>query len=115
MAFIPNPECKLTVNHINGVKTNNYISNLEWATHSENCLHSFRELGRVNTLHRKGKFGRDHNSSKAVIRCSLDGVELQEYGSMMEAERDGFSNSHISKCCSGKLKEHKGFKWRIKV
>ena len=39
-AFLPNPEDKPEVNHINGVKTDNNINNLEWSTRSENQLHS---------------------------------------------------------------------------
>ena len=40
MAFIPNPENKKTVNHIDADKTNNHINNLEWSTHTEQMQHA---------------------------------------------------------------------------
>lgn len=45
-AFIPNPEHKKEVNHINGIPHDNRVENLEWSTRSENELHSWRVLGK---------------------------------------------------------------------
>lgn len=51
LAFIPNPDNKPTVNHKNGIKSDNTVSNLEWSTHSEQTLHAYE----YNLIERRGK------------------------------------------------------------
>lgn len=62
IAFLPNPENKRTVNHKDGNKLNNALSNLEWATYQENMQHSFD-----NRLHVATK-GAAHPAAKLNSR-----------------------------------------------
>lgn len=54
-AFIPNPEGKLTVNHIDLDKTNNHVDNLEWVTYAENLKHA-ADNGAITAKARKLTF-----------------------------------------------------------
>lgn len=56
-AFIPNPDQKSTINHIDGNKLNNHVSNLEWATYSENLRHAHVNGLAKGQTHWKGKKG----------------------------------------------------------
>ena len=60
-AFIPNPENKRCVNHIDGNKQNNLLYNLEWCTHSENSQHSIK-IGTFHANHPNKKSNKTINN-----------------------------------------------------
>lgn len=65
-----------------------------------------------NTL--KGRYCRENNPNKIkVVKLSLKNEFICVYDSLSDASRDvNGSASHVSNCCKGKLKKHKGFKWK---
>lgn len=91
--FIPNPDNKLTVNHINANKLDNSVSNLEWCTYSENQLHACK-LGLNKTM-----FKSEGNiSNKKVINNSTGEI----YDSIIaSAKANNISPYRIYKMLSG--------------
>ena len=111
MAFCPGYSDGLVVNHKNGVRDDNRAVNLEWVTHSENSKHSFRENDRIPPY--LGKFSGEHSTSKAVISTDLATGREVFYAAAMDAVREGFDSSSISRCCNGEYYSHKGRLWRF--
>ena len=93
-AFIPNPENKSEVHHIDGNPANNSVDNLMWVTHKEHRI-----------IHQ----------SKPVCQYTLDGKFIKEWDSATDIKNTlGFDNSLISKCCRKKRPQVYGFIWKFK-
>ena len=101
MTFIENPDNKPYVNHINGIRYDNNVENLEWVTQSENIQHAVR-----TGLMQSGR-------KKAVIQYNLNGDRMATFESATEAARQtGGSQSKITMCCKRQRETANDYQWR---
>ena len=108
LAFIPNPEKKLFVNHIDGNTLNNNLSNLEWCTSSENEYHSYNVLGKICWA--KGRKGKEHGASKRIKAINIDLGIIKYYDSRNLASEDlSIDATCISRVANGQTKSSKGY------
>ncbi len=82
LTFIPNPENKPTVNHIDGNHLNNRPENLEWATYAENFYHGV-DTGLIKVRGENNYFAKLKNKDVSKIRVLLsNGIKRSEIASL---------------------------------
>ncbi len=83
--FIENPDDKLCVDHIDGDRSNNNVSNLRWATHSENLTNS--KISNKNTSGVKGvSFDTTRQKWRADIRIDGKNIKIGRYSTLEDAK-----------------------------
>ena len=98
-AFIPNPNNLETVNHINYIKDDNRVENLEWMSYSENS----------------GNKNPDKIVRKQIEQLDLNGNILAEFDSISQAAKElQINRGNINQVCLGKLKTAGGYIFRYK-
>ena len=108
-AFLPNPENKPQINHIDGNKRNCSYTNLEWVTDQENKIHAHETGLIVIPRNEQCKL------SKPILQLTLAGELVKEWPCTEEIIRQTkFQGPHIRRVANGIRKTAHGFLWRFK-
>ena len=115
-AFIPNPDNKPDIDHINTIRDDNRKVNLRWATKTDNMNNPLTRK-RISKSHMgiPQPKGKNNRRSKAILQFLLNGELIKEWhGSREIARALNCDNSYIIKCCKGLYSHAYGYIWKYK-
>ena len=104
-AFIPNPQNKPQVNHIDGDKANNHLSNLEWSTRSENMIHALK-IGLVGDFKGSGNIKAKLKENQVMEIRRLRKSDPKKYTHKKLGEMFGVTSANISDIVNRKSWKH---------
>lgn len=106
LTFIPNHDNKPCVDHRDGNKLSNSLSNLRWTTYQENSLNPVTLKRCIENRDAKG----GKRASQKVYAYDLKGNFIKDYPSLAECSRQlGLDQRHAWECYNGKIKTTKGY------
>ena len=104
-AFIDNPENKSQVNHINGIKDDNVVTNLEWCTNAENQIHAYKSGLQPMGEHR--------NVFRKKVRCIELNIVFNSLTAAAKYLNVNYSGPYIGKGCNGIFETVYGYHWEF--
>ena len=106
----------MEINHISEDKTENFFENLELVTHKQNLNYGTRNarIRKANTNNPKlSKANKNNPKISKQVGAFKHGKLVMTFPSTNEARRQGFNSGHVSSCCRGERKSHKGYTWKF--